>query len=57
MKAALDAPEQVVVTGRAERLQAPVIWRRRWRSMRMVAISILIPVILFYLFFLMFSRR
>jgi len=57
MKAALDAPEEVELTGRAERLQPPVIWRSRWRSLRIVAISILIPVILFYLFFLMFSRR
>jgi serine/threonine-protein kinase len=57
MKAALDAPDQVALTGRAARLQAPVIWRSRWRSLRIVAISILIPVILFFLFFLMFSRR
>jgi serine/threonine-protein kinase len=57
MKTALDAPEQVELTGRAERLQAPVIWRSRWRSLRLVAISILIPVVLFFLFFLMFSRR
>jgi len=57
MKAAVDAPEQVAVTGRADRLQKPVRWRSRWRNVRIVAISILVPVVLFYLFFLMFSRR
>jgi hypothetical protein len=53
----VDAPEQVAVTGRADRLQKPVRWRSRWRNVRIVAISILVPVVLFYLFFLMFSRR
>jgi serine/threonine-protein kinase len=57
MKAAIDAPDQVTVTGRADRLQKPVRWKSRWRSLRIVAISILVPVLLFYLFFLMFSRR
>ena len=57
MKADLDAPERVVITGRAERLQAPALWKSRWRNVRVVAISILVPIILFYLFFLMFSHR
>jgi serine/threonine protein phosphatase PrpC len=57
MKAEVDAPECVQVTGRAQRLQAPVLWKRRWRSVRIVAISVLVPIILFFLFFLMFSRR
>jgi hypothetical protein len=57
LKAAIDAPEQVEMTGRAERLQAPAPWKSRWRSLRIVAISILVPIVLFFLFFLMFSRR
>jgi serine/threonine-protein kinase len=57
LKTAIDAPDQVVVTGRAERLQKPRRWKSRWRSVRIVAVSILVPVVLFYLFFLMFSRR
>jgi len=57
MKADVDAPDAVVVTGRAERLQAPKPWKNRWRNARIVALSILVPLILFYLFFLMFSRR
>jgi serine/threonine-protein kinase len=57
MKADVDAPERVEITGRASRLQAPVPWKSRWRSVRIVAICILVPILLFYLFFLMFSRR
>jgi len=57
MKADIDAPDLVTVTGRAERLQAPKPWKNRWKSVRIVALSILIPIILFYLFFLMFSHR
>jgi serine/threonine-protein kinase len=57
MKAEVDAPEGVQITGRAERVQGPMPWKGRWRSLRIVAISILVPLILFYLFFLMFSRR
>jgi len=57
MKAALDAPDRVEVTGRAARLRKPTRWKSRWRRVRLVAISILVPVMLFFLFFLMFSRR
>ena len=57
MKADLDSPDRVTVTGRAERLRAPTPWKSRWRHVRVVAISILVPIILFYLFFLMFSHR
>jgi len=39
------------------RARSPSCWKSRWRSLRIVAISILIPILLFYLFFLMFSRR
>jgi hypothetical protein len=38
-------------------LQAPKPWKSRWRNARIVAISVLVPIILFYLFFLMFSHR
>jgi serine/threonine-protein kinase len=57
LRAAVDAPETVTVTGRAERLQAPVRWKGQWRRVRMVAIGMIVPIVLFYLFFLMFSRR
>jgi serine/threonine protein phosphatase PrpC len=57
MKAEVDAPETVIVTGRASRLRAPVQWKRRWRVARVVLLSALLPIVLFFLFFLMLSRR
>jgi serine/threonine protein phosphatase PrpC len=57
MKADVDAPENVHVTGRASRLTVPVPWKRRWRVARVVLLSILVPIVLFFLFFLMLSRR
>jgi serine/threonine-protein kinase len=57
MKAEVDAPETVQVTGRASRLTAPVPWKRQWRVVRVALLSILLPVALFFLFFLMLSRR
>ena len=57
MKRDVDAPEQVQVTGRAERLTAPKAWKNRWRFVRVAVLSIAVPLVLFYLFFLMFSRR
>ena len=45
MKAELDAPEKVVVTGRAERLQSQVAWKSAWRQYRTIVLSILLPII------------
>ncbi len=56
-KAEVDAPSHVQVTGRASRLQIPVAARRVWRIVRMGLIMLAIPVILFFLIFLMLSRR
>ena len=47
MKNDLDHPEQVHVTGRASRLQAPAAWKGRWRGMRLVVLAVAIPVIVF----------
>ena len=49
MKAELDNPESVKITGRAENLQAPTAWRTRWQGMRVIVLSALIPVVLFLL--------
>jgi len=49
MKAELDNPESVKITGRAENLQAPTAWRTRWQGIRVIVISALIPVVLFLL--------
>jgi serine/threonine-protein kinase len=55
MKAELDNPESVKITGRAENLQAPKAWKTHWQGIRMVVISALIPIILFLLAWL-FTR-
>jgi hypothetical protein len=57
MKADLDDPSRVVVTGRADRLTAPVVWKSHWRKVRMALLIALVPIALFFLFFLMLSRR
>jgi serine/threonine-protein kinase len=57
MKVDLDSPEQVEVSGRAGRLTAPTMWKSRWRVVRVVLISVLVPVVLFLFFLFIFSRR
>jgi len=47
MKSEIDDPDQVRVTGRAERLVSPKMWKTRWQGMRLVVISALIPLLLF----------
>jgi serine/threonine-protein kinase len=56
MKAELDKPEAVQVTGRSERLRPPVVWRTRWRAMRLTLVAVLIPVVVFGLLFLIARR-
>jgi serine/threonine-protein kinase len=53
MKADLDAPEKVEVTGRSERLRPPAVWRTRWRGIRNIVIAALVPVVIFGLLFLL----
>jgi serine/threonine-protein kinase len=45
MKKDLDAPREVKVTGRAERLLPPMPWESRLRRWRLVALAILVPLI------------
>jgi hypothetical protein len=52
MAADLVAPGQVRVTGRAERLIVPSLPSRSWKIVWVVAIALLAPVILFFLFLL-----
>ena len=56
-KADLDAPERVHVTGRANRLQAPVMAKRTWRIVRIALLTALVPVALFFLLFFILSHR
>jgi len=45
MKADLDAPERVAVTGRSERLEATTPWKRGLRHARYIALWALVPVL------------
>jgi serine/threonine-protein kinase len=53
MKAELDAPGEVVVTGRAERLQTPSAWTGRWQRYRMVVLAVILPLIVVIAFALL----
>jgi serine/threonine protein kinase len=56
-KADLDAPEHVAVTGRANRLQVPVMARRAWRVVRIALLALAVPIVLFFLILFMLTRR
>jgi serine/threonine protein kinase len=51
LKAELEAPQSVTVTGRCDRLQVSTVWRRRLRKARFVALWVLTPVIVQVLLF------
>ena len=53
MKADLEAPEKVVLTGRADRLRPPAQWTGSWRPAR-TAVFALIPIVVFGLLYLYF---
>jgi serine/threonine-protein kinase len=57
MKADVDAPERVQVTGRADRLKVPVVSQSPWRMVRMVLVGLLVPVVLFFLILFMLTHR
>ena len=56
MKAEVDRPAGVEVTGRAMRLRVPAQWRSRWRIARIALLMIVVPIALFFLFLFMLSR-
>jgi serine/threonine-protein kinase len=57
MKRELDDYEVVEMTGRCSRLQAPQIWKSRFRMVPMIIGFVLLQVILFLLLLLYFRRR
>ena len=57
MKAELDAPEKVVVSGRHERLRPPAPWKSRWKRVRQVAIIVGVIALVFMGFILMFRGQ
>jgi serine/threonine protein kinase len=52
LKAELESPQSVEVTGRCERLKVSTVWARRWRKARFAALWVLTPVIIQVLLFL-----
>jgi serine/threonine protein phosphatase PrpC len=58
MKAEIDDPETVTVTGRAERVEAPTPWKQGWRKYQSTIFSFGIPVlvILFFVILLIFHH-
>jgi serine/threonine-protein kinase len=57
MKAELDEPQTVHVTGRSKRLRHAVRWKRRFRHYRTIVVGILTPVVLFLLLWLLLSMQ
>ena len=57
MKAELDAPETVKVTGRHQRLRRAAPWKRRFRRVRMYVITGLAPIVLFLILWFILSRQ
>lgn len=47
MKAELDDPETVKVTGRHRQLQSPKVWKARWQGSRLIICSVLLPILAF----------
>jgi len=52
MKAEIDDPSRVELTGRHERLRPPVVWRTRWRMVRLIVLAALVPIVVFGTMFL-----
>jgi serine/threonine protein phosphatase PrpC len=57
MKADLDDPEHVQMTGRCDRLRPPAVWQGTWHKMRMYVLAALVPVIVVVILFLVFRKR
>jgi serine/threonine-protein kinase len=47
MKAELDEPDSVRLTGRSHRLRSPKMWKTRWQGVRLIVISAVVPVAAF----------
>ena len=57
MKAELDNPLAVQLTGRCDRLQEPTPLTRGWNKVRWIALAALIPVVLFFLLLWLILHR
>ncbi len=56
MKAELDDYESVPLTGRDRRLQAPAIWRTRWRLGPLIAGFVILQFFIGLIFYLIFKK-
>ena len=56
MKAELDDPEHVQLTGRCDRLRPPMAWQGTWHRLRMYVIAALVPLIVVAILYLVFHR-
>ncbi|HEV3214134.1 MAG TPA: serine/threonine-protein kinase [Vicinamibacterales bacterium] len=56
MKAELLAPERIQVTGRADRLKVPSLVAHNWHVIRIMLLALMVPVLLFFVFWLMLKR-
>jgi serine/threonine-protein kinase len=57
MKAELDAPDSVVLTDRHHRLRKATHWKRRFRKVRVILITAMLPIVAFLLLWLILSRQ
>jgi serine/threonine-protein kinase len=57
MKAELDDYEKVMMTDRCSRLQAPQIWKARFRLLPLIVGIVLFQIVLFVVLFLMLRKR
>jgi serine/threonine-protein kinase len=54
MKADLDDPEAVKLTGRHQHLQSVQGWQARWQRSKLIILSALLPVLVFLIAFILF---
>jgi serine/threonine-protein kinase len=45
MKAELDNPSKVIMTGRHHHLRLPTLWKTRWQGMRLTVLSAALPLV------------
>jgi serine/threonine-protein kinase len=57
MKADLDNPDAVQLTGRCDRLQAPTRWKRGWKKILWIVLAVSIPLVVFILVLLLILHR
>jgi serine/threonine-protein kinase len=57
MKAELDDPEHVELTGRCDRLRPPIMWHGTWQRIKMYVLAALVPVIVVAVLFFVFHKK